>query len=228
MIVTYLIFLITAIVFRLLHFPGSSLFFVFSPLFMITDIIIQSIRKKGDKETNIWSAVSLLFLSLYISYKFMNWPGSIVWLLAALIISIVYFTRVYQKKIGYQFRFYLVSLLFLFAVLNSTMSGSSFRMFYMLEDPFDESVHIPHFYLQKLAFDFYNEGEYDKAEKLIEKNIKHLNELIVNDNQPQIEDYWKDLDIRNLEQSQNDLNNIQKRSWTFFEPLFPEDRQIEK
>lgn len=224
MLLTYLILLIIAIVFKLLHFPGTGLIFICAPLFLLIDIIIQSIRKQGDKETRILSAVGVLFLSIYLLFKFLHWPSSQLLFWIALILPIIYLFRVIQKKIGYNFRFFLTGFLLLFAIFNSSLSRSSFKQMYLLEDPFDESETIPHFFVQNLAYDFYLEGDYEKAEKLIVRNINHLNDLVAEDNNDR---YTNDIDLRNLAQSIMDLEDVKNHTWTKLTPLFPEDRHLE-
>ncbi len=224
MLLTYLIFLFIAIIFKLFHFPGTGLIFIFSPAFLIIDVIVQSIRRHGDKETRILSAVGALILSIYLLFKFLYWSGSHLLFWIALVIPIIYLFRIVQKKVGYNFRFFLTSILLLFAIFNSTLSRSSFRQFYLLEDPFNKSDTIPHFYIQNLAYEFYLEGEYEKATKLITRNINHLNDLIAEGN---TEKYITDIDLDNLEQSKMDLKNIKNLTWTELTPLIHEDRHLE-
>lgn len=224
MLITYFIFLIIAIVFKLLHFPGTALLFMIGPIILLIDLVVQAIRKQNEKANRILSAFGALFLSLFLQFKFLYWSGSQLFFWIALIISIIYLVRIILKKTGFNTRFYLISILLLFAIFNSTMSGSTFRQFYMPEDPFDESETIPHFYVQRLAYDYYLEGDYEKAEKLINRNIKHLNDLIADEDSGQ---YNKDIDIQNLEQSKKDLTSVKKRSWTTFTPLIPMDRHLD-
>jgi hypothetical protein len=181
MLITYLIILITAIVFRTFHFPGAGIMFVTTPLFLILDIIIQSVRKREFKTTNILSAVSVLFISLFLTFKFQNWPGGNLYFILATVAICFYLFKFYKIKPQKKLRLYIVSSLFLFSLFNVFISGSSFRMLYMTEDPFNKSEHVPNFFIQSLAFDFYNEGDYAKAETLITRNIEHQKELVKED-----------------------------------------------
>jgi hypothetical protein len=154
-------------------------------------------------------------------FKFLYWPGSVILASVALLFTLIFLIRVFQKKNAVNYRVYVVLLIAAFGFFNMTMTGSEFRMFYMTEDPFSKEEQVPHFFRQKLAFSFYNEGEFDKAEQLIQLNIAHLERLLVQEN---AEDFEKEADQKNLEQSRLDLEMIQKRSWEIFIPLIPEDR----
>jgi hypothetical protein len=223
MIITYFILLILAITFKMLHFPGASLIFLVSILFPFIDILIQSISKKENKETRIVSAVAVSFLALYLLFKFQYWPGSTYNFALAILISAYYLFRVFQQKTGFGLRPTIITLLFLFAIFNQSMSRSSFRMFYLPEDPFNEKEMVPDFIIQSFAYNFYVEGEYDKAEQLISRNINHLIELQADE---RAMSYERKIDQLNLEQSQKDLENIKNRTWNNFEPLIPEDRHL--
>ncbi|MDX2360197.1 MAG: hypothetical protein QNK23_05295 [Crocinitomicaceae bacterium] len=224
MLLTYLLFLVIAITFKIMHWPGTSVIFLFAPMFLLIDILIQSIRKKGDKEIRVLSSVAALLLSIYLAYKFLHWPGNQVWLWTGLILSGVYLFRLFQKKVGYNFRFILTGILLLFAVFNATISGSSFRLLYLAEDPFNPSEPAPHYFVQRLAYDFYLEQDYEKAELLIVRNINHLDDLLEDDASVQ---YYRTVDLQNMEQSKKDLEDIQNRTWTIFSSLIPEDRQLD-
>jgi hypothetical protein len=223
MLITYVIFLLIAVTFKVLHWPGASLILLAAPLFLLIDILIQAIRKKGDKETRILSAIAALFVSFFFLFKFLHWPGSSFLFILSSLLSVVYLLRFYQKKIKTNLRFVLLSLLFIFSVVNFSMKPSTFTLFYLCEDPFDKEEYVPHFLRQSLAFELYQEGDYAKAEQLIQLNIDHLNLLIEEEDGP---DYYREIDRENLEISKNDLVAIQKRSWLHYERLFPEDRTV--
>jgi len=91
----------------------------------------------------------------------------------------------------------------------------------MTEDPFSKEEQVPHFYRQSLAYEFYKEGDFEKAEQLIQLNVDHLNRLIEKNTGSEQE---KKNDKLNLDQSLSDLTMIQKRSWNEFKPLIREDR----
>lgn len=91
----------------------------------------------------------------------------------------------------------------------------------MLEDPFDKNQPMPHFQKQRLAFEFYQEGQYAKAEKLIDMNIGHLENLLAQD----AGDTFREIDEQNLLQSKLDKEMIQNKTWDKLIPLIPEDRQ---
>jgi len=222
MLITYIISLLIAVTFKVLHWPGASLILLGAPLFLLIDILAQAIRKKGDKETRILSAIAALFLSIFFLFKFLHWPGSSLLFILSSLLSVVFFLRFYQKKIKTNLRFVLLSVLFIFSVVNFSMKPSTFTLFYLCEDPFNKEDYVPHFLRQSLAFELYHEGDYTKAEQLIQLNIDHLNVLIEEEGP----DFYTEIDRENLEISKNDLVAIQKRSWLHYVRLFPEDRTL--
>jgi hypothetical protein len=223
MLITYIISLLIAVTFKVLHWPGASLILLGAPLFLLIDILAQAIRKKGDKETRILSAIAALFLSIFFLFKFLHWPGSSLLFILSSLLSVVFFLRFYQKKIKTNLRFVLLSVLFIFSVVNFSMKPSTITLFYLCEDTFNKEDYVPHFLRQSLAFELYHEGDYTKAEQLIQLNIDHLNVLIEEEEGP---DFYTEIDRENLEISKNDLVAIQKRSWLHYVRLFPEDRTL--
>ena len=75
-----------------------------------------------------------------------------------------------------------------FAVFNASLKDSSLKLAYSLEDPFDANTQVPTFWVQRLAYDFYREGDYKKAEFLIQKNINHIERLL---RQKDVEDFLR-------------------------------------
>jgi signal transduction histidine kinase len=221
MFVVYLILLIVAILFKLIHWPGASIILLFSLLFPIIDLIVQLVRKKQDKEVRIWSSVSLIFWSVFFVFKFLRWPGDFLLLIPSAVFTVIFLLRLVQKKNKFSFRFVTILLIALFGIFNSFLKGSDFTLVYMLEDPFDKNQPVPHFTKQRLAFEFYQEGEFSKAEKLIDMNIEHLENLM----DVESNDFYKQIDEENLKQSRMDKELIQKREWDNLITLFPEDRQ---
>lgn len=223
MLITYSIFLIIAVLFKIFHWPGANLILLITPIFGLIDILVQAIRNKGDKETNVYSAIFLLFVSLFILFKFLKWPGSSLIFVVFGLFSLLYFLRHFQKKVTRNFRFYVITCLFLFASVNFFVKGSTFTRLYMLEDPFNKTEAVPHFIIQSLAFEYYSEGDYEKAERLIERNIAHL-EVLVSQNQTMKQSIYQEIDAENLEKSKRDLDAIKNRTWYYPDYLFPEDR----
>ena len=225
MLITYFILLLISVIFKIMHWPGSSMILLISPLFPLIDIIVQSIRKKADKEARVLSSIGVFFLSLFFLYKYLNWPFASLWFIISFIILTVFLVLFFQKKVKYTTRYVLVGILILFAIFNFSLKGSSFRLAYELGDPFNQAVYVPHYQTQALAHDYYLECDYQKASQLIERNIDHINDLIEDKHQP---DYMEKINLQNLEISQDDLNNIKNRTWDNYEPLLPEDMEIQK
>jgi hypothetical protein len=221
MLITYIVLIIIAIVFKLLHWPGGSLILLFSILFPLIDILIQSLRKKEDKIARIYSAISLFLLAVFIQFKLLTWPGGIPLLFFGLLLAGFSFYHLNKRKSPFSVRYILFSSVILFALFNASLKTSSLKLAYSLEDPFDSNTQVPTFWVQRLAYDFYREGDYKKAEFLILKNIYHIERLL---KQEDVEDFLREIDEKNLEQSKLDLKQLKNRKWSF-NPLIPEDRQ---
>ncbi|MFK7787640.1 MAG: hypothetical protein AB8B56_21135 [Crocinitomicaceae bacterium] len=224
MLITYVIVLLIAVVFRMLHFPGTSLLFLISPLFPLIDILVQSIRKGGDKETRILSSVGIFFISVFVLFKFLHWPGNQLWFCLGIVVLLIYLVRRFMKKISVNLRFVLVATLIVFSTFNFFLKSSSFTLAYLVEDPFNPAEPVPHFIVQRLAREFYVEGDFDKAEQLIQRNVDHLNVLVQQDN---VTDYLRHIDQENLAITLSDLDQIRNRSWRIYRPLYREDRQVD-
>lgn len=222
MLIAYFILLLITLTFKVLHWPLVSVLFLISPVFLLIDILIQAIRKNEDKETRLLSAIGVFFLSIFTLFKFLYWPGTSLWFVISIIILAVFVIRFFQKKVNYNTRYILVGILFLFGIYNFSIKGSDFRLAYQLEDPFNPADPVPHFYIQPLAHDYYLEGDYEKATKLIERNINHIQDLLEEKDVPH---YVRKIDEENLEISINDLNSIKNRTWKNYQPLYREDRQ---
>lgn len=223
MIIAYFLLLVIAILFRVMHWPGVALILLSAPILLLANLLIQVIRKSENKESKIWLAAIAFLLSIYFEFKFLYWPGSNVILISTIAVTCVFIFRFYRTKPVYSVPLALVGVLFLFALYNATLTGSKFRMAYEVEDPFDPNQEvIPHFYRQRLAWDFYQEGAYEKAEKLIELNVDHLIELVAETGHTPR--FVEETDEWNLEQSRADLEDIRHKNWIAFTPLIPEDR----
>lgn len=224
MIIAYFIILLIAIVFKVLHFPFTSILFLISPLFPLIDILVQAVSKKANKGNRVLVSVSVLFLSLFLLFKFLHWPGNNLFFWVSLAVSLLVIVRFIQTKSTYTLRYILFGVILLFAVFNFSLKRSDFRLTYLLEDPFNEADPVPHFYVQSLAHEYYLEGDYAKAEQLIERNIEHITELIEAGDAP---DYLKPIDEQNLRISRSDLTAIQQRAWDTYTPLYREDRHLD-
>ncbi len=221
MLIAYIIILIIAIVFKLVHWPGGAIILLVSIILPLIDILIQSIKKREDKIARIYSAISLFLLAVFIQFKLLAWPGGIPLLVFGLLLAGFSFYNLNKAKSRFSLRYILFSGVVLFALFNASLKTSSLKLTYSLEDPFDAKTQVPTFWVQQLAYDFYREGDYKKAEFLIQKNINHIECLL---RQKDVEDFLREIDEKNLEQSKLDLKQLKNRKWSF-NPLIPEDRQ---
>jgi hypothetical protein len=219
--IAYIVLIIFAIVFKMLHWPGGSLILLFSILFPLVDILVQSLIKKEDKIARIYSAISLFLLAVFIQFKLLYWPGGIPLLFFGLLLAGFSFYHLTKKKSRFSVRYILFSIVILFALFNASLKTSSLKLMYTLEDPFDSNTQVQTLWAQKLAYDFYREGDYKKAAILIQKNINSIEKLL---NQEDLEDFLREVEEKNLEQSKLDLKQLKNRKWSF-EPLVPQDRK---
>ncbi|MBP6755063.1 MAG: hypothetical protein KA210_02865 [Bacteroidia bacterium] len=222
--ITYFVFLVLALTFKLLHWPGANILFLLSPIFLFIDVIRCLIKEDGEKSVSLFASIGMFFSGIFISMRFLNWPGWYYLFFITLFINALFVFQFFKKKTAYNFKYIFTAFLFLFVVFNFSLKSSTFRLFYQLEDPFNPTEHVPHFELQKIAYAYYKEGDFKKSKALIERNIYHLTELV---NQSDVSDAEHQIDVENLKISQNDLQAIKKRTWNELIPLIPEDRTIE-
>lgn len=225
MVIVYILLLALGISFKVMHLPGAAVILLISAVFPLMDLVLQIRSQKEHKPVRISSALLLVFISLYLLYRFQYWPGNVMNLggiLLALVLTTFFFIR---SRYKFGLRLVLIGLLLVFTSFNAGMSNSQFRLFYLPEDPFNPEEIVPVFVIQDLAYDFYREGEFDKASQLIQRNIVHLEENL---NEPNVDSWLHNADSLNLLQSRADLRNIQERKWNIFVPLLPEDHHPPK
>jgi len=165
----------------------------------------------------------MFFSSIFIFLRFLHWPGWYFFFFIALLINIVFLFEFYRRKTAFSTKYLFAIVLFLFVVFNFSIKSSTFRLFYLIEDPFNPTEHVPHFEIQKVAYAFYKEGDFKRAKALIERNINYLTELV---NQSNVSDAEHQIDVENLTISQGDLKAIESRNWNELHPLIPEDRNL--
>ncbi len=224
MVITYFIILIIALIFKLFHWPGTSFLFLISPIFLFVEVIRSSIKENNEKLVSIFAAIAMFFSSVFILFRFLYWPGWHYLFVITLFINAGFIFLLVKNKIVFTAKYVFTSLLLVFSIVNFSLKSSDFRLLYLLEDPFNPSEIIPHFEIQKIAYDFYQEGEYKKSTFLIKRNIHHLNDLV---SQLDVSDEEHKIDIENLSISQHDLEAIKKQNWNEFKPLIHIDRTIE-
>ena len=222
--ITYFVFLVLALTFKLLHWYGANILFLLSPIFLFIDVIRCLIKEDGEKSVSLFASIGMFFSGIFISMRFLYWPGWYYLFFITLFINALFVFQLFKKKKPFKFKYVLASVLFLFAVFNFSIKSSTFKLFYLIEDPFNPTEHVPHFELQKIAYAYYNEGDFKRSKALIERNIYHLTELV---NQSDVSDAEHQIDVENLKISQNDLKAIKNRTWNELIPLIPEDRTIE-
>ena len=222
--VTYFVFFVLALTFKLLPWPGASILFFLSPIFLFIDVIRCLIKEDGEKSVSLFASIGMLFSGIFISMRFLYWPGWYYLFFITLIVNALFVFQFFKKKTAYNLKYVFTAVLFLFVVFNFSIKSSTFRLFYQLEDPLNPTEQVPHFEIQKVAYAYYNEGDFNKSKVLIERNVYHLTELV---NQSDVSDAEHQIDVENLEISQNDLQAIKNRTWNELIPLIPEDRIIE-
>ena len=222
--VTSFVFLVLALTFKLLHWPGVSILFLLSPIFLFIDVIRCLIKEDGEKSVSLFASIGMLFSSIFLFLRFLHWQGWYFFFFITLIANALFVFQFFKKKTAYNLKYVFTVVLFLFAVFNFSIKSSTFKLFYLIEDPFNTTEHVPHFELQKIAYAYYKEGDFKKSKALIERNIYHLTELV---NQSDVSDAEHQIDVENLKISQNDLQAIKKRTWNELIPLIPEDRILE-
>jgi len=211
MFITYFIVLTLSIVFMLIHWPGAHLLLLLSCVFPLIDILVQSIRTKKDKKLRMLSSTGLLGISIFLVFLTLIWPGARILFFGAIAMTIPYFIVFFTSKAKMNLRFFLMVFITLFAVLNFSMKESTRREFYMAEDPFKDRV--PSFLLRDLAFNYYNEGNPEKAEILLSKALRRLKEQeeYIADNK--MSGFEEKIVSDNIKGISQDLEAVKNKNW---------------
>jgi uncharacterized membrane protein YeiB len=203
-----------------MHWPGSAIILLFSILFPLIDIIVQSVRKKPKKEVRIWSAVAVFFLSIFLLFKLLFWPGAMLMSYIMLAFFAVLIIRYLQLKPNFNLRYGVVLILFLFAGIHLFLAPSSVKLLYLTENPFDKNTSIPAYEVHSLAYQFYLENKKEKSRALLLNNIDHYKRIIENKEQYGIQ---HDIYENNLRVTKESLEKLNKNEWTNHEFVIPID-----
>lgn len=222
MIVAYLVVLICAILFRFFHLPGVALLILLSVLLPAIDIVVQFVQQNPNKRIRILSAVSVQFWAIYILLRFLYWSDNYFIFGAALLFSISTCWFYFKDHIRNTWRISLFLTIVFFGIFNFSQKNSSLKLMYSKEDPFDEDDHIPCFFIHELAFDYYQEGAFDKATILLKRCEKHLLMLQKRPDE-KLQCNVRIAIVENLTRVHLDLKHVENRTWNNFVPMYKKD-----
>lgn len=211
MIIAYLLLLAVVISFKMLHWPGASLFLLVSPLLPLTDIFVQLLRKRNDKLFRILTSLAVFGFSIFLQFEMLNWPGAKGLLVFALMTLLPFLVMLVKKKfMGISsLRYYYLTAIAVFSMYLFYLKPSAQMEFFMLEDPMDKNEHLPPFVLQRLAFHYYSEGEQEKAATLIEIALYETS-LRLKEKSDGLPQKWQE---KNLESLREDATAIAGKKW---------------
>lgn len=215
MIITYLILVSISILFKIMHWPGASLFLLISPLLPTVDILIQALRKKEDKIFRILSSVAFMGASVFILFKMLSWSGSflmfVVFIICCIPLLIIAIIKGFNKFKGY--RKYSLIILLLFSSYTLSLSPSRFQLTFMIENPFDEKEMVPPFIRHKLSFNLFQEGEKEKALVLLKITLKDLEKNCLEFSNETICEL-------NKKQVKTDIEAVKANNWMYTNQLY--------
>ncbi len=217
MIIAYTLLFVLSMTFRMLHWPGGSLFLVISPVLPLIDILIQALRKKEDKLFRSLSSLAVFGIAFYLTFKLLSWPGSFTVFLFAVLCMVPILVLTLKKGLA-SFRGYrkpLLAFFIAFSVYTIVIRPSQLQLTFMLEDPFNKNELVPPFIRQILAFKLYQEGEPKKAERLLLIAIDETSR-----NKEQTTDaLYREMYYSNLQQLEADLLECRNGNWTHYHQL---------
>lgn len=172
----YIVLILIANLFRLLHWPGGNVLLLFALLFPFLDIFVQLFRKgnKGkEKALKSLSALALLGFGWYFVFRFLYWPGStfmfalaVVFYLPFLIVFIVQKGKL-NKRYGVTFGLMVLSFVFLLIPTYSIYG------FFTVNNPLHgENEPVPSFAYYKMARFYDHAGKDQEALQMLQKGLR--------------------------------------------------------
>ena len=217
MLIAYIIVLGLGIFFKIMHWPFASIILLSSILLPTIDILVQLIRKSEIKGGRALVSLSIAGLSFYFLFKLMYWPGDLFIFLFAIALSLPFviwcFVQGIRKMTGLRIGIWL--LCFGFAIWLVTLSRLDTRLTFMTENPENPNDMMPIWVRYEVAFLYNQEGNYDKAEKVLLASIKAEEmELVSNTSQP------NRAAQKNIELLKVDLEKTRNHEWTTYQVLY--------
>jgi hypothetical protein len=225
--IAYLILIIYSFIASQIHWPLGNVAAAFGMLFLLADIVIQMVRLARKKISYhvFLLALSLSFLGVGYMFIWLNWPGAKFNAWFCLIIALPGIILSFKLKKKALVRKIITGLMFILVASFSFIKESAFYCFKQnisLDNPNDSPVFVVH----HLARILYEEGDQKQAEKLLKSIQADLNRKTAyfRDQQKQRRDqYMLPVFIEDSTIVSNDLQQLEKGSWSNYQFLLPED-----
>lgn len=172
----YIVLILSANLFRLLHWPGGNVLLLFALLFPFLDIFVQLFRgrnKGKEKALKSLSALALFGFGLYFVFRFLYWPGStfvfalaVILYLPFLIVFIVQKGKL-NKRYGITFALMVLSFVFLLIPTYSIYG------FFTVNNPLHgKNEPVPSFAYYKMARFYYQAGKDQEALLMLQMALR--------------------------------------------------------
>lgn len=172
----YIVLLLIANLFRLLHWPGGNVLLLFALLFPFLDIFVPLFRGRNngkEKALKSLSALALLGFGIYFVFRFLFWPGStfvfalaVILYLPFLIVFIVQKGKL-NKRYGITFALMVLSFVFLLIPTYSIYG------FFTVNNPLHgKNEPVPSFAYYKMARFYDQAGKDQEALLMLQKALR--------------------------------------------------------
>lgn len=172
----YIVLLLIANLFRLLHWPGGNVLLLFALLFPFLEIFVPLFRGRNngkEKALKSLSALALLGFGIYFVFRFLFWPGStfvfalaVILYLPFLIVFIVQKGKL-NKRYGITFALMVLSFVFLLIPTYSIYG------FFTVNNPLHgKNEPVPSFAYYKMARFYDQAGKDQEALLMLQKALR--------------------------------------------------------
>jgi len=217
MLVAYIIILALGILFKIMHWPFASILLLVSIALPTLDILVQLIRKSEIKGGKTLVSLSVAGISFFILFKLLYWPGDLFIFLFAMALTVPFvvwcFVQGIRKMTTLRISIWVLCLGF--AIWLVTLSRLETRLAFMAEDPENPNEMMPVLVRYEIAYLYNQEGEYDKAENILEITIADQQYWLVEGTPEEKRNAEKNIELLN-----SDLEKVRKHEWNSYQLLY--------
>lgn len=217
MLVAYIIVVALGILFKIMHWPFASILLLVSIALPTLDILVQLIRKSEIKGGRTLVSLSVAGISFYILFKLQYWPGDLFIFLLAMALNVPFviwcFVQGIRKMTTLRISIWVLCLGF--AIWLVTLNRLETRLTFMTEDPENPNEMMPVWIRYEVAFLYNQEGEYEKAENILEAALEDQQRWL-EEGTPEEKRFAE----KNIELLNSDLEKARKHEWTTYQLLY--------
>ena len=178
---------------------------------------MQLIRKSDIKGGRTLVSLSVAGISFYILFKLQYWPGDLFIFLFAMALTVPFviwcFVQGIRKMTTLRISIWVLCLGF--AIWLVTLNRLETRLTFMTEDPENPNEMMPVWIRYEVAFLYNQEGEYKKAENILEAALEDQQRWL-EEGTPEEKRFAE----KNIELLNSDLEKARKHEWTTYQLLY--------